>query len=112
MTGHTIDHVLTTVLGTDPSPSTTDAAQEDAYTGQDHTANPTTVEAPATNGDIHPIFYPTTAVAHDTHQLNDALGNTLAEKHCTITTATSLRHATFPARLTLKTILWTKAVLV
>ena len=39
-TGCTPNHITSTVVGTDPSPSPTDAAKEDSLTGQDHTINP------------------------------------------------------------------------
>ena len=109
MTGHASIHISTTTIGTDPSPFTTDAAKEDTLTNQNHTVNPTIAEAPATIGETHPPPHPTTTAAHITHQLTDALGDTLAGTHCTGTTVTHPRHASFP---TLNAILWTEADLV
>ena len=54
MTGHSPDHIMTTTVGTDLSPLTTDAAKEDTLISQDHTTSPTTAEAPATTGEMHP----------------------------------------------------------
>ena len=89
MTGCTSDPV-----GTDPSCLTTDAAKEDASTSQEHTTDPTMAEAPATINGMHPTPHPTTIAAHDTHQLNDALDDTVTEIHHAGTTITHLSHAT------------------
>ena len=82
---------------------TTDAAKEDTLTGQDLIANPTVAEGSAAIGGMHPTPHPTTTAAFDKHQLSIDVGDTLARAHCTSTTAIHLRHATFPARVTLKT---------
>ena len=76
-------------------------SQERCLTNQDHTADPTMAEVPATIGEMHPISYPTTAAACDTHQPANALGDTLDGTH--------LRHATFPNAVTLETTLCYKA---
>ena len=68
MTGCAPDHIMTTTIGTDPSPLTTDAAKEDALTSQDHTTDPTVTEALATIGEMYTIPHPTTAAAWTTHQ--------------------------------------------
>ena len=99
-------------VGTDPSCLNTDTAKEAALTGHDHSANATMAEAPATIGGTHPTPHPTNIAAYNTHQLTDALGNTLTGTQHTGTTVTHLRHATSPARVTLKKILWTEANLV
>ena len=76
ITGHTSNHVMTTTVVTDPSPLTTDTAKEDGLTSQDHAASPTAAEAPASIRGMHPTPHPTTTVAHDTHQPNNALDDT------------------------------------
>ena len=90
--GHAPNHVTTTTVVTDPSPLTTDTAKGDVSTSQDHTSIPTVAEAPATIGDTHP----TTAAAHTTHQLTDALDNPLTRTHHTGTMTIHLNHTTFP----------------
>ena len=100
MTGHAPDPV-----GTAPSNLTTDAAKEDALTGQDHTTDPTVAGALAAIRGMHPTPHPMTAAAHNTHKPNDALSNTLAKTHHTGTTVTHLSHAIFPAGVTLETII-------
>ena len=112
MTGCTADHVTTTTMGTNCSPISTDAAKEDTLTSQDHTTDPTVAEAPVTIRRMHPAPHPTTTTAFDTHQLTNALDDTLTRTQYTGTTVTYLRHTTFPARITLKTIPQTKADLV
>ena len=109
MTGHTPNPIMITTIGTDPSPLTTDAAKEDTLTSQDHTANPATAEVPATIRDIHPTPHLTTIAGHDTHQLTNAVGDTLTETHHPSITMTHLRHTTFPTGVTLKATLWAKA---
>ena len=96
-------------IGTDPSHSTTDTVKEDTLTSQDHTANTTMADTPATIRGTHPTPPATTVATCDTHQLTNTLGNTLSGTHCTSTTVTFLRHATSPTRVTLETILQTEA---
>ena len=74
---------------------TTDAAKEETLTGQDHTVNPTTTEGPSTIEGMHPTPHSTTTVLHATHQLTNAVGDTITRTHCASTTVTHPRHATF-----------------
>ena len=48
----------TTTVGTSPGSLATDTAKEDTSTGQDHTANPTLTEAPATIRAPMPLSIP------------------------------------------------------
>ena len=82
-----------------------------ALPGQDFITN--CIKAPETIGGISPPPHPTTAAAQlltnpATNQLNDELGDTFIRTQHTSNTATCLRHANFPARITVKTIPWTK----
>ena len=86
--GHTPNHVMTTITGTDPSSFITHTAMVDASNGQDHMSNLTPAEVPATIRGTHPALQPSTTTAHDTHPPKDALGNTLTGTHCTGTTVT------------------------
>ena len=104
MTGHIHNHIMTTMIGPDPSPLTTDAAKEDALTSQDHSTVPTMAEAQSTIGGTHPTPHPDTAAACTTHQPTDALGNTLTGTCHISTTVIHPRHTTFPTRFTLKAI--------
>ena len=112
MAGHAPNHIMTTTIGTDPSPLRTDAAKEDTLTTQDHTTVPTMAEAPVSIRGMHSAPHPITIAAHNTHQLTDTLGNTVARTHCIGTTISHLRHTTFPTGVTLETTLWTKADLI
>ena len=98
MTGYAPVHVTITAVGTDPSPLTTDIDKEDSLTGQDHTAKLNMAEAPANLREMYPTSHPANAASHTTHQLTNALGNTLARTHHTSITVTHLRHATFPVQ--------------
>ena len=111
MTGHAPNQVMTTIIGTDPSPSL-DTTKEDVLTNQDHANDLTMAEAPAAIGGMHPTLLPTTTSANDTHPPKDALGDTLARTQNTGTTTSHLWPTSFQTGVTLMTILQTKAGLV
>ena len=112
MTGHAPDCVKTTSIGTDASPLTTDTAKEDVLTSQDHAANCTAAEALATIRELHHTPHPTSVAVCVTHQLTNALCDTLTGTHHTSTTTTCLQDATFPTGVTLKAIPQTEVNLV
>ena len=78
----------TMTIGTNHNLSITDTGREITLTGQGHSTDLNVAEAPATTRGTHPTPYPTTAAVQDTHQLTDALGNTLPRSPCTGTVTT------------------------
>ena len=73
------NHVMTTTIGTDPSPLITDTAKEDALQSVRITPLiPLWQKAPATIRGTHSTFpIPPLTAAHNTHQPKDTLGNHL-----------------------------------
>ena len=89
-----------------------DRSQSLHYRCNQGKCNLTTAEAPAAFWGTHPTPHHANTAACNTHPLNDALGDTHIGTHHTGTIVTCLWHITLLARVTLMTILWTKANLV
>ena len=82
-------HTMIATAETDHTPSITDAANVTALTGQDHTIDLNTTEAPVTTGEMHLTLYPTATVACDTLPYTDALGDTPVDTPYTVTDTTN-----------------------
>ena len=107
-TGCAPGHIMATTIGTDHSFLTTDRAVEDTFTSHNHTTDPTMAEALATIEDIHSTTHPTTIAACTLLQLMDALDDILTGTCHTDTTMSHLEHATFPTRIILVVIPYTR----